>query len=513
MNRVRKIRFPLIALGILLVVLHPIATSSAETEDEEVAAALEAFSRVYQVAEANYADPLDPDTAILDGAIRGLLSHLDPFSAFFDPEQFRQLQDQQQGRARGFGSILYVQSGKLLVLQTLEGSPSWRAGLGPGDEIVKINDKRVDRLPLPDLVQLLRQARTGRVRLGVIRPGKILSEEFVLNPARINPPSVDKAFLLSPGVGYLHLNGFDKRTPQEVAQTLREFGPDQLKGVILDLRGNRGGVLDAGVRVAGLFLPSGEKVVTMRGRAIPEKEFSTPVPNPYFTFPLIVMTNGETASAAEIVAGALQDHDRAVVVGESSFGKATLQSVTPLSEGMGIALTTAAYFTPSGRSIQRPLRSSGGELLDFSVANGGAEALSFYSLGGRPLAGGGGIIPDVEAHSWQLDAWARFLERNTVIVNFAQFYLGIRGGVNEEFEVTDGVMERFANYLRNAGIRVPPDAWEYNQQYLRVRIQSKLFNLTLGLAKGDEVQVRHDPQVRKAREVLPRVEQILRPPS
>jgi carboxyl-terminal processing protease len=251
----------------------------------------------------------------------------------------------------------------------------------------------------------------------------------------------------------------------------------------------------------------------MRGRSIPEKEFSTPVPNPYYTFPLIVMTNGETASAAEIVAGALQDQDRAVVVGESSFGKATVQSVMPLSEGMGIALTTAAYFTPSGRSIQRPLRSSSGELLNFSMANGGADDLSFRSLGGRSLAGGGGIIPDVEVQSWQLAPWTRFLERNTVIVNFAQFYLTIRGSVNEEFEVTDAIMEQFNDYLRNAGIRVPADAWESDQQYLRMRIKNELFNLTFGLKKGDEVEVRNDPQVLKAQEVLPRVEEILRPPS
>ena len=525
MTRPRKNRFPLLLFCYFLVVVHPVAASSAEFQDEDVAAALEAFSRVYQVAEANYADPLDPDAAILDGAIRGLLRRLDPFSAFFDPEQYRQLQDQQQGRARGFGSILYVQSGKLLVLQTLEGSPSWRAGLGPGDEIVKINDKRVDLLPLPDLVQLLRQARTSRAQLSVVRPGKILPEEFILDPAEINPPSVDKAFLLSPGVAYLHLRGFDRRTPQEVAQSLRDLGDSSMKGLILDLRGNRGGGLDSGVRVAGLFLPGGKTVVTMRGRSIPEKEFSTPVPNPYYTFPLVVMTNGETASAAEIVAGALQDQDRAVVVGESSFGKAAVQSVMPLSEGMGIALTTAAYFTPSGRSIQRPLKSSGGELLDFSmvnggamanagaVANGGADDLSFRSRGGRPLAGGGGIIPDLVAQGWQLTLWTRFLERNTVFVNFAQFYLTIRGSVKEEFEVTDAVMEQFNDYLRNVGILVPADAWESDQQYLRMRIKNELFNLVFGLEKGDEVEVRNDPQVLKAQEVLPRVEEILRPPS
>ena len=148
-----------------------------------------------------------------------------------------------------------------------------------------------------------------------------------------------------------------------------------------------------------------------------------------------------------------------------------------------------------------------------AMANGGADDLSFRSLGGRPLAGGGGIIPDLVAQGWQLALWTRFLERNTVFVNFAQFYLTMRGSVNEDFEVTDAVMEQFNDYLRNVGILVPADAWKSDQQFLRMRIKNELFNLVFGLEKGDEVEVRNDPQVLKAQEVLLRVEEILRPPS
>ena len=231
---------------------------STEPEAPEVAASLETFSRVYQAVEAHYVDPVNPDAAILDGAIRGMLTALDPFSSFFDPDQFQQLREQQRGKSKGFGSILYVQSGKLVILQTFEGSPTWRAGLGPGDEIVEINGKRVDQLPLRDLVQLLRSSRSQRVRLGIVPSGKILSKNFVLDPAEVCPPSVDLAFRLSPGVGYVHLKGFDTRTSQELGVILRELGADKLKGLIMDLRGNRGGVLDAAVKVAGIFLPAGE---------------------------------------------------------------------------------------------------------------------------------------------------------------------------------------------------------------------------------------------------------------
>ena len=472
-----------------LTVFHSGWTQEVSTEPEapEVEAGLETFSRVYQVVEAHYVDPINPDAAILDGAIRGMLTALDPFSSFFDPDQFQQLRQQQRGKSKGFGSILYVQSGKLVILQTFEGSPTWRAGLGPGDEIVEINGKRVDQLPLQDLVHLLQSSRSHRVHLGIVPSGKILSKNIVLDPAEVSPPSVDLAFRLSQGVGYVHLKGFDTRTPQELGGILRELGADLLKGLIMDLRGNRGGLLDAAVKVAGIFLPAGEQVVSMRGRAVPEKIFSTPVPNPHYNFPVVVLVNGDSASAAEIVAGALQDHSRAVILGERSFGKATVQSVLPLSDGMGMALTTAEYLTPSGRSLQRPLGTD--------WATGGSSY-------GQAEPEGGGIVPDVTAKSWQLDSWTQFLKRRTVIVNFAQYYLAAWGGVKEDFEVSEKVMERFRDFLKRAGIRIPKSSWKNNRAYLKARIQVELFNLTVGLRKGDEVQARHDPLVQKAVEVL-----------
>ena len=203
------------------------------------------FTRIYSAMEANYMDPLDSGQVIYNGAVRGGLSALDPFSSFFDPEQFEQLRQFTQGKSRGFGSVLYVQPGKILVLQTAEGSPSRRAGLGPGDEIVSVNGTRIDRLDLQSLINLLQQARSQTVRLGVIRPGRVVSEDFELHPAEVPTPSVDKSFLLAPGIAYLHINSFDIKTPQEAAETIGKLGGAALKGLLLDLRDNRGGVLDA----------------------------------------------------------------------------------------------------------------------------------------------------------------------------------------------------------------------------------------------------------------------------
>ncbi len=508
--------FCLILLGLVGPCWGQSPQDAPSGQDADSRASLETFSRVYQVVEAHYADPVDPDAAILDGAVRGMLSALDPFSAFFDPEQFRQLQEQQTGKVRGFGSILYVQSGKLVVLQTLEDSPSRRAGLGPGDEIVEINGRRVANLPLPDLVQLLRGARNARVALEVVPSGQILASEFILYPAEISPPSVDSAFLLEPGVAYVRVKNFDIRTPQQLRAKLHDLGSASLKGLVLDLRGNRGGVLEAGVEVASLFLTAGESIVRLRGRTLEEQTFSAPVPNPSYDIPLAVLIDRQTASAAEIVAGALQDHDRAVLVGQPSFGKAAVQSVLPLSDGMGIALTTAEYLTPVGRSIQRPFPTYTSAAKKTPAKIKGEGGI-FRSDRGRPLTvkgeTGGGIQPDVRAAAPRLDPWTRFLDQSTTFVNFAQHYLQNWDVGGEEFEIPAEGMERFQAFLMGVGIKIPLGSWETNQAYMKMRIKSELFNLTLGLEKGDEVLLRADPVVRKAQELLPKVGEILRAPS
>ena len=287
--------------------------------------------------------------------MRGMLSTLDPFSAFFDRDQFELLKQQTRGEALGFGSILYVTPGKILVLQTAQGSPSWRAGLGPGDEIVEINGTRVNRVGFQTLVELLRRSRSHPVRLGVIHPGKFVSQDFELKPAEVALPSVDKSFLLSPGIGYIHLSGFEEKTPQEVLDAMVQLATPPLEGLVLDLRDNHGGVVDAAIGVASLFLKPDTLVMTMRGRSSPEKAQRTSAASKQFDLPMIILVNGDTASASEVLAAALQEHDRAVIAGEPTYGKGVVQSVTALSENTGLALTTAQYFTPSGRSIQRPL--------------------------------------------------------------------------------------------------------------------------------------------------------------
>jgi carboxyl-terminal processing protease len=471
----------------------------------------EIYSQVYQ----SFMDTVDPEQAIFNGGIRGMLSTLDPFSAFFDREQFELLQQQARGEALGFGSILYVTPGKVLVLQTAQGSPSWRAGLGPGDEIVEINGTRVARLDFQSLVELLQRSRSQPVRLGVIQPGKLIPQDFDLKPAEMALPTVDKAFLLSPDIAYIHLTGFEMKTGQEVLDTLARLDASHLKGLLLDLRENRGGMVDAAVAVASLFLPPDVPVLMTSGRTMPAKTYRTSQTPQHFDLPLIVLVNGNTASAAELLAAALQEHDRAVIAGEETFGKGVVQSVVELDEKTGLALTTAQYFTPCGRSIQRPLPGTALAVTDprresSAIPPRQTGESGFHTDDGRPVSAGGGVTPDVTIPPRPVDPWLAFLNQGGAFTDFASEYLTLHGKVNDSFEPSSEVLESFRDYLIKSRVRVPDGYWMQDQDELKLRIKTEVLNLVFGLAHGDEIETKADPQVQQAARLFPQVSQILK---
>lgn len=508
-------RLILLALLVLAGTL-PCHLIFCQTVPDDVAEESSRFARIYAAVEQNYVEPVDPDRAIWDGGIRAMLATLDPFSAFFDRDQFKLLRQQTRGEALGFGSILYVQPGKVLVLQAGVGSPSWRAGLGPGDEIVQVNGVHIDRLDFQSLVRLLEESRSHPVRLGVIHPGSLVARDFELKPAEVALPTADKTFLLSPGIGYVHLTSFEQKTPQEVLDAVTRLGGPKLKGLLLDLRDNRGGMLDAAQGVASIFVKLDVTVLTMRGRASPEKTYRTIQAPASYSGPLIVLVNANTASAAEIVTAALQEHDRAVIAGEPTFGKGVVEGVFTLGEETGLALITAQYFTPSGRYIQRPLP---GTALEFPAGRpvplkaGLEESSPPHTDNGRTLGVSGRIRPDVEIPGRSLDPWAQFLEQRGAFTSFASQWLTLHGKVAESWEPDQRVLGQFRDFLTQSQIRTPQGYWRQDQAFMKLRIKTELFNLVFGLARGDEVEVRGDPQVQKTIALLPRVPELLKPPA
>jgi carboxyl-terminal processing protease len=453
-----------------------------------------------------------------------MLSRLDPYSAFLNRDQFKELQEQSRGRALGFGSILYVSPGKVMVLQAAQNSPAGRAGLGPGDEIVEVNGQRIAHLDFPSLIQLLEQSRSHSVRLEVLHPGKLVPETFKLNPAEVPLPSVDKAFLYSPGIGYIHLKSFEQKTPQEVLDAVKRLGGPRpataggggagLKGLLFDLRDNHGGLVDSAVSTVSLFLKPRLLLLTVRGRSVPEKSYWSVETPRRFEMPVIVLVNGNTASAAEVVAADLQEHDRALVAGEPTFGKGVVESVIPLGDDAGLALTTAQYFTPSGRSIQRPLAGTLLAAPQTSLGNAlGTWPTDFHTDDGRPLQAQGGIIPDRAFPSWNPDPWASFLDERGIFTTFASDYLTRHGRVQRDFLADDSTLEDFHAFLERGGIRAPDQYWQRDQDYLKLRIRVELFSLVFGLSVGDEVQTLGDPQVREAARLFPDVDKLLARPA
>ena len=470
------------------------------------------FSKVYETVAANFADPVDPDHAIFDGAIRSMLATLDPFCSFLDADQYEQQRQFEQGQAQGFGSVLLIAPERVQVLQVAPGSPSSRAGLGPGDEIVAINGQRCDRLSIESLVELLERVRSQPVRLGVIHPGEVVAHDHRLNPVDFPMPTVDISFLLQPGIAYMHVASFEGGTLQEVLEALRQLGGANLQGLLLDLRGNHGGALDAAVGLAGLFLGPDVLVVAQRGRAVPEKSFRTMAEPVHYDAALVVLVNGETAGTAEVLTAALQEHDRALIAGEPTLDKGVVEWVTALSSGTGLRLTTAQYFTPQGRLIQRPLPGSALGMLGSAPNAHPSLGQRFHTDNGRPTAAGGGIAPDVAIPAPKLDPWLVALDTQETFTSFASEYLTTHAKVDRSFEPGEQILALFRDYLQRRRLPVPQASWEQNQDYLRRGIKAGLLTLIFGLSAGDEVMTRSDPQVQEAAKVFSDVDSLLKPP-
>src|SRR3954471_13564228 len=382
--------------------------AGSSSSDGDVRDNLKTFSQIYDIVEQNYAEKVAPDKAIYDGAIPGMLHVLDPHSNFFDPKQYAQLREDQSGKYYGVGMQVGPRNNKVIVIAPFAGTPAYRAGIRPGDIIVAVDGKATDNMNTSEVADLLKGPRNTNVRITVLREGSDKPIDFNVVRDEIPRHSVDAHFEIRPGIGYMHINGFQENTGEEVSQALEDFG--DLKGLILDLRQNPGGVLNEGVAVADKFLKKGDVIVSHHGRASAERVYRATNGNGGKEYPLVVLVNRGSASASEIVAGAIQDHDRGLIVGETTFGKGLVQTVYPLSDNTGLALTTAHYYTPSGRLIQRDY--TGLSLYDYyynnrddkaqaNANNTGKEVKTTDS--GRTVYGGGGIAPDEKIESPKLN--------------------------------------------------------------------------------------------------------------
>jgi carboxyl-terminal processing protease len=517
---------------IAIVVVAAAATGPAlASRAQRLAARLDTLSRMFDIIETYYVEDVEADE-LFQNAVQGMLDDLDPHSHYYSSEAYRTLRERYRGDYHGIGIQFDIFDGILTVLDALEGGPSEKLGLRPGDQIVKIRGESAIGLDNDRIYELLRGPKGTRVEVTVRRPA--LDEEWDVTITRdeVEVPAVLAATMLAPGVGYVWLGTFSEKGADQLERHLAEFEAEGMQAFVLDLRGNRGGLMSQAIRITDKFLEGGKQIVETRGKApnADGKNFSSD-PDTHARVPMIILVDHNSASASEIVAGALQDWDRALIVGQLTWGKALVQNQFEFDDGSALFLTIARYYTPSGRLIQRPYVSGDDadymqpdwETIYAARDNGLPE---FKTAAGRKVLGGGGIMPDVEMDPTQASGLAVWLYNRRYTFQFATRYLAENAAAIpatleeylDDFEVDDAVLAEFVEFLNWPSIRptledtgVPMDdetvaeARDDMRMYLAAHIAANVW----GLEAGRIVLLKHDRQVQGAIGLLPRAADLL----
>ncbi|MGH9770172.1 MAG: S41 family peptidase [Candidatus Acidiferrales bacterium] len=500
--------------------LSPPAANDSNNRD--IQASLKRFSEVFGVVEKNYAVQVDPNLAIYGpsgsnklGAIPAMLRSLDPHSNFFDPKRFAQLEEEMQGKYYGVGmqiGPLPSKTGKMVTVveMPLPDSPAFRAGLRPGDVILAVGGKSTANLDTSQVANLLRGPQGTSVQVTIAREGAAKPLEFTLERQKIMPRSVDTAFLLRPGIAYVHIDTFNETTDTELSADLARLDPGNLNGLVLDLRGNLGGLLQEAVEVSSHFLRKGQLIVYHYGRSSPPQRYYVVNGETGLEYPIVVLVNSNTASAAEIVTGALQDHDRALVMGQRSFGKGLVQTEFPLSDHTMLLLTTARYYTPSGRLIQRDY--SGDSLYDY-YNHYDPEPLPHSQVrmtdGGREVYGGGGITPDVPVPPRKLNSVETRLTAADVFFDFGRSYLARHKTVPADFTPNRKVLDEFHKFLTSQDTTLTSEEFKANEPFIEEQIRIQLLRTVYGADAASHVAVENDPLVQRATASLTQAKELM----
>ena len=459
----------------------------------------DAFASALAAVEANYVDEVDTERLVYQ-AIGGMLQTLDPHSNFMDPRSYAQLRERQEGRYYGLGISINVIDGKITVMSIFEVSPAYRVGLRRGDVIARISTKDATDMTSDEAVKLLRGPKGSSVDIAIRRTG--YDDLIPLNVERdeITIATIQGAFMVDNRTGYVRLRDFSETTGRDLERALAELQEQGMERVMLDLRNNPGGPLDQAIRVSNAFLPRGDLIVYTRGRvANSDQDYHAREASDYTDIPLVVLVNRNSASASEIVAGAIQDHDRGLVVGETTFGKALVQSIYRVSQGAGLALTTARYYTPSGRMIQRPWDATFDEYLTYSLREQEPREHSpsdrKYTDAGRAVYSGGGVDPDYPVsgpiEGFDPSRLGRLLAARQEFASFAEHFSAAgdtrisaeghgREIVERGFVIDDRLLDEFKAYVRERGLTVDDEAFTEELEFIRsmmhLRIDEALFN-------------------------------------
>jgi carboxyl-terminal processing protease len=523
------------ALGVSLIVFITLATtpltSRGSAIDEQTV--LTDFAEALTIVDEHYVDKVEYESSVKT-AILGMLHTLDPHSNFFDKREYARFRIEQTSQYYGIGATIGPRNGKVYVLAPFENTPAHRAGLRYGDQIIAINGESTDGWPSGQVSERLRGPRGTTVEVQIMRSGEKAPRTIKLTRDAVPLPTITNAYIVRPGIGYISLaRGFNTTTADELQQALSKLSSQGATRIVLDLRGNPGGFLEQAIRVADQFLYSGQLVLTQKsrsGRRNAERPYYAQNTSPNL-MPLVVLVNRGTASASEIVAASIQEHDRGLIVGESSFGKALVQTIMPLPFGTGLTLSTAKYLTPSGRLIQRNYSNlsfysyyAGRDNPQPSQPEPPASGPAFRTDTGREVYSGRGITPDISAPPTTLTreqsdmlgaifAFTRELVAGTVRSLERYRVEGItfvQAVSQNEYRISDDVLDAFKKSAleRKDPPRLTAKVIDENREFLRNYIRYEVVSAAHGLETATQVLNDTDLQVLKGIEAFPKATEI-----
>ncbi|MGH7566805.1 MAG: S41 family peptidase [Gemmatimonadota bacterium] len=497
---------------------------SASSEDDPYQAIKLLNETIHQVSD-KYVDSIPSDSLYLR-ALNGMLLSLDPYSQLLSPKDYEDLQIHTQGNYEGLGIRIDIVDQVLTVISPIEGTPAYKAGLLPGDRIVVVDGVPTKGWSEEKAVQELRGPRGSEVRLSIAREGLDEPLEVTIERRPISLASVPYAFMLQEGIGYVRFTQFSEHGRDEIREAVRKLEKEGMRSLVFDLRDNPGGLLDQAIEVTDLFLPRGAEIVATRGRmSESDRVYNARDNDDFSVHPMIVLVNVASASASEIVSGALQDHDRALLVGQTTWGKGLVQSLFPLDDGYFLKLTTARYFTPSGRSIQRDETLG----IDFNQliwpeevsADGAAHSETYGETGepqevpdslvfqtdmGRTVYGGGGVMPDVVVRGTIADVSRDLLEEiflKNAAFSFAVTFRATHPSIPRDFQPDDALVEEFRTYLRDVKeIDFADEAFDAERDYIHDFLRYTLISQYHGEGVARQVVLSADLPLAKAVELL-----------
>jgi carboxyl-terminal processing protease len=551
-------RFPLLLTLVLLVLSviapglvfaqrpgvldgRPAGRRPRPSSDPKLAAIQRDFDEALKLVQEQYVDGRKLSyNDVFKSSIIGMLRSLDPHSNYYDREEFEELKTDQRSEYFGIGAsiqnYIYKEQADTYITATFDGSPASRAGLRYGDRIVEVDGVAMTGKTSLEVRDKIRGPRGSTVKLTLERAADKRLEKVEIVRDSVAQPSIPDAYMLRPGVGYIDMTrGFNYTTTDELVDAIDRLEAKGMKSLVLDLRNNPGGFLDQAIHVAEVFLPSGQLILTQKGRnGYRDNTFESKNNSPNAT-PLVILINENTASASEIVAGAMQDHDRALIVGQTSFGKGLVQSIIPLDYGAGLTLTSAKYFTPSGRLIQRDY--SNGGFYDYYTHGAGIardpkqepakpSGPERKTDTGRAVYGGGGITPDENVNPRTVNITQRRML--SPIFSFSRELVNgrVRGLesskisrsvyehdlTNEEFRITDTMYRAFRDFVANdPAYNVTPATVDRYRSFVELELRFNIVTAAYGRVIGDRVFITmDDPQVSKAVDVLPKARNLAR---